>query len=242
MPAAPDRSRAARDRPSRPSRDPRSARPASSSTSSSSCSSRSGGRISSIHAEVAARAVHLHARVLRRPGRLLVGRQERVLEGRHQAVGGDALLALEDSDGLDDLLGHRSPSSRLLRLISEYGIDTTPSSAATVTSSSLAPTSSPVKLLWPSLGSRSAHARATAEEAAEVVRLRQRPLGTRRGDLERRSPRAGRAGGASPARRARDPPRPGWSMNRRSRSAPAFSHASSSTSGSAVERRCSMSV
>ena len=72
-----------------------------------------------VHAEVAARAVHLHARVLRRIRRLLVGRQERVLQRRHQAVRGDSLLALEDADGLDDLLGHRSPSSRLLRLISE---------------------------------------------------------------------------------------------------------------------------
>ena len=33
--------------------------------------------------------------------------------------------------------------------MSEYGIDTTPSSAATVTSASLAPTSSPVKLVRP---------------------------------------------------------------------------------------------
>ena len=40
-------------------------------------------------AEVAARAVHLDAGVLRRLGRLLVGRQERVLERGHQPVGGD---------------------------------------------------------------------------------------------------------------------------------------------------------
>ena len=97
-----------------------------------------------VDAEVAADAVDLDARVLGRLGRLLVGREERVLQRRHQAIGGDPLLALEDADGLDDLLGHPSPSSRLLRLISEYGIATTPSSAATVTSSSDAPTSSPV--------------------------------------------------------------------------------------------------
>src|SRR4029453_9732073 len=105
-----------------------------------------------VYAEVAAAAVDLDAGVLGRLGRLLVGREERVLQCRHQAIGGDSLLALEDSDGLDDLLGHPPPSRRLLRLISVYGIATSPSSAATVTSSSEAPTSSPVKLLWPSSG------------------------------------------------------------------------------------------
>ena len=113
-----------------------------------------GGQDQLEHEEVTGLPVHLHAGVLRRAGRLLVGREERVLERLHQAVCRDALLALEHSHGLDDLLGHRA-SRRLLLLISEYGIDTTPSSAATVTSASDAPTSSPVRFCWPSRGLRS---------------------------------------------------------------------------------------
>ena len=141
-----------------------------------------------VDAEVAAAAVHLHARVLGRLGRLLVGRQQRVLQRPHQAVGRDALLALEDADGFDDLLGHPlSLHARLLRLISAYGIDTTPSSAATVTSSSDAPTSSPVIALVAVARLAQAQARPAADEAPEVVRLAQRALRARRGDLERRS-------------------------------------------------------
>ena len=64
-------------------------------------------------------------------------------------------------------------------------MDTTPVSAATVTVSSVAPTSSPVKLVWPSSAPARAHARATADEAAEVVGLGERALRARRGDLER---------------------------------------------------------
>ena len=54
---------------------------------------------------------------------------------------------------------------------------TTPVSAAMVTSSSEAPTSSPVKRVRPSCAPARAHARAAAEEAAEVVGLGQRALG-----------------------------------------------------------------
>ena len=43
-------------------------------------------------AEVAGLAVDLDARVLRGAGLLLVGRQQRVLEGDHELLGGDALL------------------------------------------------------------------------------------------------------------------------------------------------------
>ena len=72
----------------------------------------------------------------------------------------------------------------------------TPPSAASVTSSSEAPTSSPVKLRARlaraalALGREGtrvarAHARAPADEAAEVRGLGQRALGARRGDLQR---------------------------------------------------------
>jgi hypothetical protein len=56
------------------------------------------------YAEVSGRAIDLHPRVLGRAGRLLVGGQQGVLERRHQSIGGDALLSLQDLDGLDDLL------------------------------------------------------------------------------------------------------------------------------------------
>ena len=69
--------------------------------------------------------------------------------------------------------------------MSAYGIATTPVSAAIVTSASVAPTSSPVKDVWPSRGVAQADAGAAAEEAAEVVGLGQRALAARRGDLER---------------------------------------------------------
>src|SRR6185436_3136344 len=193
-----------------------------------------------VHAEVTAAAVHLNARVLRRSGRLLVGRQKRVLQRRHQAVGGDSLLALEDPDGLNYLLGHRSPSSRLLRFISEYGIVRTPVSAAIVTSSSLAPTSSPVKLLWPSRGSR-------RRTRARRPRKRRKWSGFESG---RSGPGEETSSPYSMSRSvrclvtrsqsARSTPS-GWSMNSRSRSGPTFSHAKTSTPGWAVERRCSMS-
>ena len=107
-----------------------------------------------VDAEVPVLVVHLHARVLGRTGCLLVRGQQGVLERLHEPVGGDALLSLQHGDGVEDLLAHRPSSTRLLRPISEYGIETTPSSAATVTSSSEAPTSSPVKLPRPSRGLR----------------------------------------------------------------------------------------
>ena len=57
-------------------------------------------------AEVAGLVVEVDARVLGRPGRLLVGREERVGERVHQLVGGDALLLLERLDCFDDLFAH----------------------------------------------------------------------------------------------------------------------------------------
>ena len=102
------------------------------------------------HDEVARLAVHVHARVAGGAGLLLVGGEQGVLERLHQALGGDPLLPLEYVNRLDYLLGHALiPPSRLLRLMSEYGIETTPVSAATVISPSLTPTSSPVKLRRP---------------------------------------------------------------------------------------------
>ena len=87
----------------------------------------------------------------------------------------------------------RSPCScfpplrvRLLRRISVYGIVTSPPSAATMTSSSEAPTSSPVKLRCPSLRLSRAHASLAADEATEVLGLDQRALRPGRGDLEAR--------------------------------------------------------
>ena len=70
--------------------------------------------------EVRGLAVHVDARVMGGARLLLVSRQQRVLQSQHQPLGGDALLALEDVDCLDDLLRHKAqPSSRLLRLMSE---------------------------------------------------------------------------------------------------------------------------
>ena len=66
-----------------------------------------------------------------------------------------------------------------------YGIETTPSSAAIVTSASVAPTSSPVKRRVAVARLPRANAGAAAEEAVEVLGLGQRPVGAGRGDLER---------------------------------------------------------
>ena len=55
------------------------------------------------HAEVGGLAVDLDARVLRRAGLLLVGRQQRVLERDHQLLGFDALLARERVHRVQDL-------------------------------------------------------------------------------------------------------------------------------------------
>ena len=135
--------------------------------------------------EVPGVVLHVHARVAGGARRLLVGREQSVLEGLHQPVGRDALLALEHADGLDDLLRHCDPSStRWLRLISEYGIETTPVSAATVTSSLRGAEKLAGEALVPVLGLARAHARAATEKAAEVLRLGQRALGPRRGDLQ----------------------------------------------------------
>ena len=107
-------------------------------------------------AEVAAAVVDVHARVLAPPRASSC--RPRAARPRAPPSGGRRRCP---SRARARRRPRRSPWSsspslhaRLLRLISEYGIDTTPSSAATVTSSSVAPTSSPVKLLWPSRGSR----------------------------------------------------------------------------------------
>jgi hypothetical protein len=60
--------------------------------------------------EVGRVALHIHTRVLGRAGLLLVRGQEGILERKHQSLGGDALLALEQVYRFDDLLGHLSPS------------------------------------------------------------------------------------------------------------------------------------
>ena len=48
--------------------------------------------------------IEVHARVAHGAGLLLVGRQQRVLEGGDELLLGDALLPGEGADGLDDLL------------------------------------------------------------------------------------------------------------------------------------------
>ena len=57
-------------------------------------------------AEVAGLVVEVDARVFGGAGSLLVGREEGVLEGVHQLVGGDSLLLLERFDCVDDLFAH----------------------------------------------------------------------------------------------------------------------------------------
>src|SRR3954452_1105563 len=104
--------------------------------------------------EVRGLGVDVDPRVLRRAGLLLVGRQERVLEGDAELVRGDALLARARAHGLQDLSGHGYSSTRLDRVMSPKGMATRPAGAAMVTSASQAPTSSPVNDLCPSCASR----------------------------------------------------------------------------------------
>src|SRR5207302_1505665 len=56
--------------------------------------------------------VHLDGRVARRARRLLVGREQRVLERGDERTFLDALVALDLADRLDDLLAHLTPSRR----------------------------------------------------------------------------------------------------------------------------------
>src|SRR5436190_2535730 len=62
-------------------------------------------------AEVAA-VVHLHGGVPGRARRLLVGREQRVLERRDERALLDALVALDLANSFDDLLAHLTPSRR----------------------------------------------------------------------------------------------------------------------------------
>ena len=57
-------------------------------------------------AEVAGFVVEVDAGVFGGAGGLLVGREQGVLEGVHQLVGGDSLLLLERFDCVDDLFAH----------------------------------------------------------------------------------------------------------------------------------------
>ena len=79
--------------------------------SSSSRSSTSAGSSIEIDAEVAA-VVHLDGRVTRGTRRLLVGREQRVLERGDERALLDPLLALDLANGFDDLLAHGSTSRR----------------------------------------------------------------------------------------------------------------------------------
>jgi hypothetical protein len=77
-----------------------------------------GGKDQLVDAEVAGLALHPDARVPRRAGLLLVGRQQRVLQGQHQLLLRDALLSAEDAHGVDDLLRHAQSPRRLDRWMS----------------------------------------------------------------------------------------------------------------------------
>ena len=79
---------------------------------------------------------------------------------------------------------------------------------------------------------------APAHHAREVRGLAQRPLEPRRGDVDACSGRGSRAGCSSPARRARDPPRPGGRRTRRSARGESSSTASTSTPGIPVSTFC----
>src|SRR4029077_4699600 len=110
-----------------------------------------GGQLDREDAEVAGVVVHLHRRVTGRPGRLLVRREQRVLESRDERALFDSLVALDLADGLDDLLGHvtlpftSDIGMRLARTISRYGISVSvPSEAATFTLCSPAERTSPL--------------------------------------------------------------------------------------------------
>src|SRR5207247_10488303 len=105
--------------------------------------------------------VEIDARVLGGVRRLLVRRQQRILQRRHQGVGVDSLLLFEAPDRIDDLATHLAPSSglmwldtRLDRRIRDSGISTSPASAARRTRRSSAAVSVPVKLRCPSIASR----------------------------------------------------------------------------------------
>src|SRR5204862_738186 len=105
--------------------------------------------------------VEVDAGVLGRPGSLLVGREEGVLQRSHERLGVDPLLLLEALDRLDDLAAHlatsrwlRCSGTRLERRIPERGISTSRTPASTRTPRSSAAVSVPVKLRWPSIDSR----------------------------------------------------------------------------------------
>src|SRR5262249_31758882 len=106
--------------------------------------------------EVGGVAIEVDAGVLRGAGGLLVGGKQRVLERRHQRVGVDSLLLFEDLDGLDDLATHglTSSATRFERRIAVSGIVRSRSGSRSETAASSAARRVPVKLRWPSIGSR----------------------------------------------------------------------------------------
>src|SRR3954452_14542841 len=195
------------------------------------------------HAVVAGVRVHLHARVLRGAGLLLVGREQRVLERVEELVLRYPLLAREGVHGLDDLSRHVSDysSTRFERMMSAYGIAITPVEAAIVTSSSEAPTSSPVKLLWPSRSSR-------VRTLARRPRKRRKCAGlesgrSRPGEETSRAERSRISASSCVTRSQSSRVTPsGWSMKTRTVCPPVTSASSTSTCGSAAARRASISA
>ena len=143
-------------------------------------------------AEVGGLAVEVDARVPGRPRRLLVRRQQCVLERRHQRLGIDPLLLLEAPDGLDDLAAHRAPSSgiewsgtRFERRMRASGISTSPMPASQTDAALVRGRQRAGEAALALDRLASANPDPAAHEAAEVLGLGQRAIGPRRGDLER---------------------------------------------------------
>src|SRR5215217_7501096 len=99
--------------------------------------------------------VELDAGVLGRTGRLLVGREQGVLERGDEHAGRDSLLLLERPHGFDDLAAHEwtsgSSGTRLERWTCERGISNESPESSTRTASSPASAIVPMKFRRPSI-------------------------------------------------------------------------------------------
>ncbi len=116
-----------------------------------------GGQDQLEDAEVSGLVVEVDPGIAGGPRLLLVRRQQGVLERRHQRLGIEALLLLEDLDCFDDLAAHDctsdSSGTRFERLISSNGISISSPAASMLTASAPAAVRRPVKFLRPSIGS-----------------------------------------------------------------------------------------
>src|SRR3954454_12929349 len=194
-----------------------------------------------LHDEVAGVAIHAYAGVAGGARLLLVGGEQRVLQRAHQLLLCDALLAPERLDGFDDLLRHglQSPT-RLERMMSAYGIDTTPVSAATVTASSEAFSSSPVNERRPSWSPR---VRTRARRPTKRRKCSGLVSGRCAPGEETSSANFSRTSGSCLVTRSHSSSvtPSGWSMKRRTSRLPTTSARRPSTSGSDSASLASMS-